>query len=150
MTEMMFTVNTVPPPQAEVVHLSAALTQRLACAVLSEGEQERLLQCAQKTLPVLLWRLQMHSKGVFRLYVLEQYVHLHVLKLDGYKLLCFSPVCCFKYCGSTNTCTCTHTRAFSLSFTALLTLYLWLLLYYTIFSLYVHLISHCSTLIPSL
>lgn len=42
-------------------------------------------------------------RGSFRLYVLEQCVHLHVVKLDDYKLLCFSPVCCFKYSGSTHT-----------------------------------------------
>lgn len=52
----------------------------------------------------------MHSNGVFRLSDLEQYVHLHVLKVDGYKLLCFSPVCSFKQCGSTYTYICIHTH----------------------------------------
>ncbi len=88
-----------PPSTRRGGTASAALTQRLACAVLSVGQQKCWLKCAQRT----LWRLQMYSKGVFRLYVLEQCVHLHVVKLDNYKLLCFSPVCCFKYSGSTQT-----------------------------------------------
>lgn len=71
----------------------SALAQRLACAVLSGGQHE--LQRAQQTLRLQLWRLQTYSKGVFKLYVLEQYVQRHVIKLDGYKLLCFSPACCF-------------------------------------------------------
>lgn len=51
MTKMMFTLNTVPHPQAEVVQLLAALTQRLACAALSVGQQNCLLLCVQKDTP---------------------------------------------------------------------------------------------------
>lgn len=57
--------------------------------------------CTADTL-LLLRVLQMYSKGVFRLCVLGQRVRLHVHKLDDYKLLYFSPVCCFEFCKNTH------------------------------------------------
>lgn len=88
-TEMMLAMHTV---QAEVGLLSVALTQRLACVVLSAGQPEHLVQCSVHSLRCCVRSTHTHSKGVFRLYVLEQYVRSHVIKLAT--VSCFASHLC--------------------------------------------------------
>lgn len=110
---MMLAMHTV---QAEVGQLSVALTQRLACAVLSAGQPEHLVQCA---LAALLCPLHTYTQqGGLSALCIGTVCTLARDQVGDCKLLCFSPVCCFKY-----TYTHTHTHSFSLFSTFLLTLH---------------------------